>query len=185
MLLALCYGVLFVELELENIWVVLVIIGEDFLWVGVVAGLVGLLLVVVFIVGYYWILGLVVLTSLAIFGVLLWVIVVYLGTQLGLVFILVGVIGMIVVIGVFVDFNVVYFEYFKEDVRDGWIVWSLVDWVFFIVFVIIVKVNTVFFIGVGLLWVLIVGVVRGFVLYLGLVTLLDLVVIYFFMGSMV
>jgi preprotein translocase subunit SecD len=183
--LALRYGALPVELEPENTRVVSATIGEDSLRAGVVAGLVGLLLVAAFIVGYYRILGLVALTSLAISGALLWAIVAHLGTQSGLALTLAGVTGMIVAIGVSVDSNVVYFEHLKEDVRDGRTARSSVDRAFPIAFATIVKANTASLIGAGLLWALTVGAVRGFALYLGLATLLDLVATYFFMGPMV
>ncbi|SUZ82856.1 uncharacterized protein METZ01_LOCUS35710 [marine metagenome] len=183
--LALRYGALPVELEPENTRVVSATIGEDSLRAGVVAGLVGLLLVAAFIVGYYRILGLVALASLAISGALLWAIVAHLGTQSGLALTLAGVTGMIVAIGVSVDSNVVYFEHLKEDVRDGRTARSSVDRAFPIAFATIVKADTASLIGAGLLWALTVGAVRGFALYLGLATLLDLVATYFFMGPMV
>ena len=183
--LALRYGALPVELEPENTRVVSATIGEDSLRAGVVAGLVGLLLVAVFIVGYYRILGLVALASLAISGALLWAIVAHLGTQSGLALTLAGVTGLIVAIGVSVDSNVVYFEHLKEDVRDGRTARSSVDRGFPIAFSTIVKADLASLIGAGLLWALTVGAVRGFALYLGLATILDLVATYFFMGPMV
>jgi preprotein translocase subunit SecD len=183
--LALRYGALPVELEPENIRLVSATIGEDSLRAGVVSGLIGLLLVAVFIVGYYRILGLVALVSLAVSGALLWSIIAHLGTQSGLALTLAGVTGMVVAIGVSVDSNVVYFEHLKEDVRDGRTARSSVDRAFPIAFSTIVKADTASLISAGLLWYLTVGAVRGFALYLGLATILDLVATYFFMGPMI
>ena len=183
--LALRYGALPVELEPENTRVVSATIGEDSLRAGVVAGLVGLLVVAVFIVGYYRILGLVALASLGLSGALLWAIIAHLGTQSGLALTLAGVTGLIVAIGVSVDSNVVYFEHLKEDVRDGRTARSSVDKAFPIAFSTIVKADVASLIGAGLLWALTVGAVRGFALYLGLATILDLVATYFFMGPMI
>jgi len=89
------------------------------------------------------------------------------------------------VIGVSVDSNVVYFEHLKEDIRDGRTARSSVDKAFPVAFSTIVKADMASLIGAGLLWWLTVGAVRGFALYLGLATLLDLVATYFFMGPMV
>ncbi|MDG2426943.1 MAG: protein translocase subunit SecD [Acidimicrobiales bacterium] len=183
--LALRYGALPVELAPENTRVVSATIGEDSLRAGVVAGLVGLLLVAIFIIAYYRILGLVALASLGISGALLWAIIAHLGTQSGLALTLAGVTGMIVAVGVSVDSNVVYFEHLKEDVRDGRTARSSVERAFPIAFSTIVKADLASLIGAGLLWALTVGAVRGFALYLGLATILDLVATYFFMGPLV
>ena len=183
--LSLRYGALPVELEPENTRVVSATIGEDSLRAGVVAGLIGMLLVALFIVAYYRILGLVALASLGISGALLWAIIAHLGTQSGLALTLAGITGMIVAVGVSVDSNVVYFEHLKEDVRDGRTARSSVDRAFPIAFSTIVKADLASLIGAGLLWALTVGAVRGFALYLGLATILDLVATYFFMGPMV
>ena len=183
--LGLRYGALPIELEAENTQVVSATIGEDSLHAGIVAGLIGLMIVGLFIVGYYRLLGLVALASLAISGSLLWAIIAHLGTQSGLALTLAGVTGIIVAIGVSVDSNVVYFEHLKEDIRDGRTARSSVDKAFPVAFSTIVKADMASLIGAGLLWWLTVGAVRGFALYLGLATLLDLVATYFFMGPMV
>lgn len=183
--LGLRYGALPIELEAENTQVVSATIGEDSLHAGIVAGLIGLAIVGLFIVGYYRLLGLVALASLAISGSLLWAIIAHMGTQSGLALTLAGVTGIIVAIGVSVDSNVVYFEHLKEDIRDGRTARSSVDKAFPVAFSTIVKADMASLIGAGLLWWLTVGAVRGFALYLGLATLLDLVATYFFMGPMV
>ena len=180
--LALRYGALPVELVAENTQLVSATIGEDSLEAGLTAGIIGLAIVALFILFYYRLLGLIALTSLAISGSLLWAIISHLGTQSGLALTLAGITGIIVAIGVSVDSNVVYFEHLKEDIRDGRTARSAVDRAFKPAFSTIVKANTASLIGAGLLWWLTVGAVRGFALYLGLATILDLVATYFFMG---
>ena len=90
--------------------------------------------------------------------------------------------GLIVAIGVSVDSNVVYFEHLKEDVRSGRTVRSAVDRAFPIAFSTIVKADVASLIAAAVLYFLTVGQVRGFALYLGVATILDLVATYFFMG---
>ncbi|MEC7810817.1 MAG: protein translocase subunit SecD [Actinomycetota bacterium] len=183
--LALRYGSLPVELEAENTQLVSATIGEDSLDAGVKAGIIGLVLVALFMLSYYRLLGLVALSSLLISGALLWAIIAHLGTQEGLALTLAGITGIIVSIGVSVDSNIVYFEHLKEDVLDGRTARSSVDRAFPVAFSTIVKADVASLIGAVLLWWLTVGAVKGFAFYLGLATLLDLVATYFFMGPIV
>ena len=183
--LALRYGALPVELEPENTQVVSATIGEDSLDAGVRAGIIGLALVAAFMLAYYRLLGVVALASLAVSGTLLWGIIAYLGTSQGLALTLAGVTGIIVAIGGSVDSNIVYFEHLKEDILDGRTARSAVDRAFKAAWSTIVKANTASLIGAGLLYWMTVGAVKGFALYLGLATVLDLVATYFFMGPLV
>ena len=183
--LSLRYGALPVELEPENTQVVSATIGEDSLDAGVRAGIIGLALVAAFMLAYYRLLGLVALASLAVSGTLLWGIIAYLGTSQGLALTLAGVTGSIVAVGVSVDSNIVYFEHLKEDVRDGRTARSAVDRAFKAAFSTIVKANTASLIGAGLLYWMTVGAVKGFALYLGLATILDLYATYVFMRPVI
>ena len=94
-------------------------IGGDSLRAGVIAGIVGLALVFLFMVGMYRLLGLIAMLSLGVSATLLWVIVAWLGETQDLALTLAGVTGLIVSIGVSLDSNVVYFEHLKEDVATG------------------------------------------------------------------
>ena len=183
--LSLRYGALPVELEAENTQVVSATIGEDSLHAGIRAGIIGLALVAAFMLEYYRLLGLVALASLAVSGTLLWGIIAYLGTSQGLALTLAGVTGIIVAIGVSVDSNIVYFEHLKEDILDGRTARSAVDRAFKAAWSTIVKANTASLIGAGLLYWMTVGAVKGFALYLGLATVLDLVATYFFIGPLI
>ena len=168
-----------------NTQVVSATIGEDSLHAGIRAGIIGLALVAAFMLVYYRLLGLVALASLAVSGTLLWGIIAYLGTSQGLALTLAGVTGIIVAIGVSVDSNIVYFEHLKEDVLDGRTARSAVDRAFKASWSTIVKANTASLIGAGLLYWMTVGAVKGFALYLGLATILDLYATYVFMRPVV
>ncbi len=180
--LKLRFGALPIELEPENQQIVSATIGKDALSAGIVAGLIGLALVAVFIISYYRVLGVVAMASLAISAALLWSIISFLGANQGLALTLAGITGIIVSIGVSVDSNIVYFEHLKEDVRNGRTVRTAVNKAFPVAFSTIVKADVASLIGAVLLYMLTVGAVRGFALYLGIATLLDLIATYFFMG---
>ena len=183
--LSLRFGALPIQLEPENQQIVSATIGQDALDAGVIAGLVGLVLVAIFIIGYYRALGVVAMLSLLISAALLWSIISFLGANQGLALTLAGITGIIVSIGVSVDSNIVYFEHLKEDVRNGRTVRTSVNKAFPVAFSTIVKADVASLIGAVLLYALTVGAVRGFALYLGIATILDLVATYFFMGPAV
>ena len=183
--LSLRFGALPIQLEPENQQIVSATIGQDALDAGVIAGLVGLALVAIFIIGYYRALGVVAMLSLLISAALLWSIISFLGASQGLALTLAGITGIIVSIGVSVDSNIVYFEHLKEDVRNGRTVRTSVNKAFPVAFSTIVKAEVASLIGAVLLYALTVGAVRGFALYLGIATVLDLVATYFFMGPAV
>ncbi|NIR35824.1 MAG: MMPL family transporter, partial [Actinobacteria bacterium] len=120
--------------------------------------------------------------SLGVSGALLWTMIAWLGESQGLALTLAGVTGLIVSIGVSVDSNVVYFEHLKEDVRGGRTVRSAVERAFPIAYSTIVKADVASLIAAVVLYFLTVGQVKGFALFLGLATVLDLIATYFFMG---
>ncbi len=183
--LALRFGALPIQLEPEDQQVVSATIGQEALDAGVVAGIVGLVLVALFIIGYYRALGVVAITSLVISAALLWSIISYLGANQGLALTLAGITGIIVSIGVSVDSNIVYFEHLREDVRNGRTLRTSIQKAFPVAFSTIVKADVASLIAAVVLYALTVGAVRGFALYLGIATILDLIATYFFMGPAV
>jgi len=94
---------------------------------------------------------------------------------------LAGVTGLIVSIGVTVDSYVVYFERLKDEVRSGRTVRTSADRGFTRSFRTILAGGVVSFLGAAILFLVAVGSVRGFAFFLGLSTLLDILVAYFFM----
>ncbi|MEM9201858.1 MAG: protein translocase subunit SecD [Actinomycetota bacterium] len=183
--LVLNFGALPLELTPQESRIVSSTLGEDALDAGVVAGLVGVILVSIYLIAYYRWLGVIAILSLLISGALLWTVVAWLGESQGLALTLAGVTGLIVSIGVSVDSNVVYFEHLKEDVRNGRTVRSAVERAFPIAYSTIVKADVASLIAAVVLYWLTVGQVRGFALFLGLATVLDLIATYFFMGPAV
>lgn len=183
--LVLRFGSLPVELTPQESRTVSSTLGEDALDAGIAAGIIGLVLVSLYLVAYYRLLGLVAIASLAVSGALLWTMIAWLGDSQGLALTLAGVTGLIVSIGVSVDSNVVYFENLKEDVRAGRTVRSSVERAFPIAYSTIVKADVASLIAAAVLYFLTVGQVKGFALFLGLATVLDLVATYFFMGPVI
>ncbi len=182
---ALRFGALPVEFEQDDVRTVSATLGEGTLRAGVIAGIVGLILVGLYMLFYYRLLGIVAVASLAISGSILWSLISWLGESRGLALTLAGTTGIIVSIGVQVDSNIVYYERIKEEVRRGRAVRSAADASFKGAFATIVWADLASLIGAGVLYQLTSGTVRGFALYLGLATLIDLAVSYFFMRPLV
>lgn len=182
---ALRFGALPVEFEQDDVRTVSATLGEGTLRAGVIAGIVGLTLVGLYMLVYYRLLGIVAVASLAISGSVLWSLISWLGESRGLALTLAGTTGIIVSIGVQVDSNIVYYERIKEEVRRGRAVRSAADASFKGAFMTIVWADLASLIGAGVLYQLTSGTVRGFALYLGLATLIDLAVSYFFMRPLV
>jgi len=93
--------------------------------------------------------------------------------------------GIIVSVGITVDSYIVYFERMKDELRAGATVRSCVDRSFTRAFRTIVAADLVSLIGALVLYVLAIGSVRGFALFLMISTILDLFVAYFFMHPLV
>jgi preprotein translocase subunit SecD len=178
--LVLRYGSLPVELERQSVQTVSAALGTDSLRAGVIAGIVGLALVALYMLLYYRALGLVVIAGLAVWAALLYTIISYLGVSQGLALTLSGVTGIIVSIGVTVDSYVVYFERLKDEVKAGRTLRTSTDRAFKRAFRTVLAANFTAFLGAAVLWWLTVGSVRGFAFFLGLSTLLDVVVAWAF-----
>lgn len=178
--LVLRYGALPVELERQSVQTVSASLGDDSLRAGIIAGIVGLSLVALYMLLYYRALGLVVIVGLTVWGALLYTIISFLGVTQGLALTLSGVTGIIVSIGVTVDSYVVYFERLKDEVKAGRTLRTSTDRAFKRAFRTVLAANFTAFLGAAILWWLTVGSVRGFAFFLGLSTLLDVVVAWAF-----
>jgi preprotein translocase subunit SecD len=155
-------------------------LGKDSLNAALISGLVGVLLVVLFLFFYYRRLAVVVLGGLAISGMLQWSAISWLSQRNGLALSLSGITGIIVSVGVTVDSYVVFFEKLKDDVLGGKTLKNSASRSFDSAWRTIVAADTVSLIGAVVLWFLTVGSVRGFAFFLGLSTLCDIIVAYFF-----
>ena len=174
--LVLRYGALPVQLEPQAVQTLSATLGKDSLRAGVVAGLVGIGLVLLFMLFYYRMLAVIVVFGLGVSAAILWSII---GWQHA-VMTLAGATGIIVSIGVTVDSYVVFFERLKDEVRSGKTLRSSTTKGFASAWRTIVAADTVSLIAAGILYWRTVGSVRGFAYYLGLSTLIDLLVAYFF-----
>ncbi|HEX2192105.1 MAG TPA: protein translocase subunit SecD [Acidimicrobiales bacterium] len=183
--LVLRYGSLPVQLEPQTVQTVSASLGKDALRAGIGAGIVGLGMVALYMVLYYRALGLVVWLGLAVSGALMYSIVTFLGQTSGLALTLAGATGIIVSVGVTVDSYVVYFERLKDEIRSGKTLRSSVGRGFSRAYRTILAADAASFIGAIVLYMLSVGSVRGFAFFLGLSTLLDVVIAYFFTRPMV
>jgi len=160
-------------------------LGRDQLDAGLLAGAIGLVLVAVYMLAFYRVLGLVVIAGLTLSGMAIYTIITYLGSSIGLTLTLAGVVGLIVSVGITVDSYVVYFERLKDEVRTGRTVRSSVDRGFTRSFRTIVAADLVSLIAAAILYWQAIGSVRQFAFLLGLSTILDLVLSYFFMHPLV
>ena len=183
--LVLRFGSLPVELEPQAVRTVSATLGRDSLNAGIAAGIGGLVLVLLYILFYYRALGLVVMLGLTVWASLQWAVIAMLGESYGLALSLAGAVGIIVSVGITSDSYIVYFERLKDEIRSGKTVRSAVDRAFANAFRTIRTADISSLIGAGLLYWLTVGPVRGFALFLGLATILDLVVAYFFTRPLV
>lgn len=179
------YGALPVELETQAVQTISATLGEDSLRAGLLAGLVGVVAVCLYMVLYYRALGLVVVFGLGVWGALIWGIVCYLSANAGLALTLAGVTGLVVSVGVTVDSYVVYFERLKDDVHKGKSLRSSTGKSFNRAFRTILTADVSSFMGAAILYWLTIGPVRGFALFLGIATILDVVVAWFFTRPLV
>ncbi len=155
-------------------------LGKASLQAGLISGLVGLLVVMLYMIFYYRLLGLVVISGLALTGALLWTIIALLGQTAGITIDLAGVIGVVVSIGITVDSYIVYFERLKDETRAGRTVRTSVDRGFHSAFRTVLAADAVSLLGAVILYELSIGPVQGFALFLGISTILDVFVTYFF-----
>ena len=128
---------------------------------------------------------LVVLGGLALSGMAIYTMITYLGDSIGLTLTLAGVVGLIVSVGITVDSYVVYFERLKDEVRTGRTVRSSVDRGFARSFKTILAADLVSLIAAAILYWQAIGSVRQFAFLLGLSTILDLLLSYFYMHPLV
>ncbi|NUO90241.1 MAG: protein translocase subunit SecD, partial [Dermatophilaceae bacterium] len=155
-------------------------LGEEQLRIGLLAGFVGLLLVVVYSLIQYRALGFVTVASLVVASVITYLAVTVLGTTHGFRLTMAGVTGLIVAIGVTADSFIVYFERIRDEVRDGRPLVAAVETGWKRARRTIIAADAVNFIAAGVLYFLASSNVRGFAFTLGLTTLIDLAVVMLF-----
>jgi preprotein translocase subunit SecD len=184
--LAMNFGALPVRLQALTTVTVSPTLGHSALVAGLGAGLAGLALVLLYTIVYYRALGLVIVIGLAVTASLLWAIISALGhTAFAPSFDLAGVTGLIVSIGITVDSYIVYFERLKDEARAGRSVRSSVDRGFRSAWRTVLAADTVSLLAAVLLYIIAVGDVKGFAFFLGLSTLMDVVITWYFTRPLV
>jgi preprotein translocase subunit SecD len=173
-------GALPLTLATEAVQKVSASLGSDSLRAAVIAGIIGVGLVLLLMVLYYKRLALVVIAGLCVSGALIYSVTALMSRFYGGVLSLSGIAGIIVSIGVTIDSYVVFFERLKDELRSGRTLRNSAQRGFTGAWRTIVVADCASLIGAAVLWYLTVGSVRGFAFYLGLSTLTDLFVAYFF-----
>jgi len=174
------YGSLPVKLDRITVQTVSPTLGKASLQAGLISGLAGLGLVMLYMIFYYRLLGMVVVSGLLVTAALLWAIISFMGQQLSTTIDLAGIIGVIVSVGITVDSYIVYFERLKDETRSGRTVRTSVDKGFRSAFRTVLAADAVSLMGAIVLYEVSIGQVQGFALFLGISTLLDIFVTYFF-----
>jgi preprotein translocase subunit SecD len=173
-------GALPVNLKKEQVETVSPTLGRQSLHQGLVAGVVGLILLALYLLFYYRLLGLVAWLGMSIWAVLALALVSIAGRAFGYALTLAGVAGLVISLGVTADSYIVFFERLKDEVRHGRSPRAAVQPAFKRAYRTIVAADIVTALAAIILYVTAISSVRGFALTLGVATLLDLFVVYFF-----
>jgi preprotein translocase subunit SecD len=155
-------------------------LGADSLRAGLIAGAIGLGLVLLYMMVYYRLLGLAVWVGLALAAALNVGAVLLMGELIGFTLTLAGIAGLIVAVGISADTYIVFFERVKDEARDGRTVRAAVDRGWKRSFHTLVSANSVSLLAAVILYVLAIGPVRGFAFTLGLATFIDFFAAWFF-----
>ena len=181
----LSYGALPLTFTKQSIQTISPQLGSDQLHAGLLAGGIGLLLVVLYCLLYYRGLAVVAVSSLIIASVLVFEAIILLGKYENLALELSGVAGLIVAIGITADSFVVFFERLRDEVRDGRTLRTAVERGWKRARRTVLVSDTVSFLAAALLWYFSIGEVKGFAFTLGLTTVIDVVVVFLFTKPMI
>lgn len=174
------FGALPFSFETKSAQTISATLGTWQLQAGLIAGAIGLALVVVYSLFQYRALGLVTIASLMLLGAVAFLVVTLLSNQEGYRLSLAGVAGLIVSIGITADSFIVYFERIKDELRDGKTLAAAVEHGWSRAIRTILAADAVSFLVAIVLFVMAVGNVRGFAITLGITTLIDLLVVTLF-----
>ena len=172
------YGSLPLSFESSEAQTVSATLGLTSLHAGLIAGGIGLALVLLYSLMYYRVLGLLTALSLIASGAMVLAILVLLGRYINYTLDLAGIAGLIIGIGTTADSFVVFFERIKDEIREGRTFRSAVPRGWARARKTIVSGNAVTFLAAAVLYVLAIGQVKGFAFTLGLTTILDIVVVF-------
>ncbi len=178
------YGALPIGFEVQSQENVSATLGEDSLSAGLIAGLIGLIVVVVYMTFTYRGLASVVLGSLIVVALLVYLAVAFLSWRQGYRLSLAGVAGLIVAIGITADSFIVYFERVRDELREGKTLEVAVEAGWKRALRTILVSDAVSLVAAVVLYMLTSSSVRGFAFTLGLTTIIDLMVVALFTHPM-
>ncbi|MFE1956484.1 protein translocase subunit SecD [Streptomyces sp. NPDC059479] len=176
----LSYGALPLTFEEQSVTTVTAALGGEQLHAGLIAGAIGLALVIIYLVSYYRGLSLIAILSLAASAIMTYTIMALLGPGIGFALNLPAVCGAIVAIGITADSFIVYFERIRDEIREGRTLRPAVERAWPRARRTILVSDFVSFLAAAVLFLVTVGKVQGFAFTLGLTTVLDVVVVFFF-----
>jgi preprotein translocase subunit SecD len=168
------------DVEVRRVDTVSPTLGEDSLRASIVAGLIGIAVLLVFLILFYRRLTLLLAAGMIVWGMLIYSVSILISEQTNFALTLAGVTGIVVSIGMTVDSYVVYFERMKDEVLHGRTFKNSAARSFKSTWRTILAANLVSFIAAAVLFMMSVGSVRGFALYLGVTTVCDVIVLWFF-----
>ena len=174
------YGSLPIGFEVQSQENISATLGQDQLVGGLIAGLIGLVLVVIYSAFQYRGLAIVTVGSLLVAAILVYLLIAFLSWRQGYRLSLAGVAGLIVSIGITVDSFIIYFERVRDEIREGRNLEQAVENGWKRSIRTILASDAVSFTAAAVLFFLTVGNVRGFAFTLGLTTLVDLLVVLLF-----
>ena len=174
------YGALPLAFDRGEVQQVSPTLGADQLRGGLIAGVLGLLLVIIYSLLYYRGLGIVSVGSLLVATAIALLSFLLLGKAIGFTLTLAGIAGAIVAIGITADSFIVYFERIRDEVREGRSLKSAVETGWKRARRTVLVADAVSMIAALMLYFFAVGGVRGFAFTLGLTTVIDLIVVFFF-----
>ncbi len=152
---------------------------------GLIAGMIGMILVVIYLLFYYRGLGLVAIASLVIAATIAYASVLLLGKGVGFTLTLPGIAGLIVAIGITADSFIVFFERIRDEVREGKSLRLAVEAGWVRARATILAADAVSLLAALVLFTFAIGVVRGFAFALGLTTIIDIFVVFLFTKPLV
>ncbi|MFI5570010.1 protein translocase subunit SecD [Streptomyces sp. NPDC051740] len=176
----LSYGALPLTFREDSVTTVTAALGGEQLKAGLIAGAIGLALVVIYLLVYYRGLSFIAIASLLVSAALTYVIMSLLGPTINFALNLPAVCGAIVAIGITADSFIVFFERVRDEIREGRTLRPSVERAWPRARRTILVSDFVSFLAAAVLFIVTVGKVQGFAFTLGLTTVLDVVVVFFF-----
>lgn len=160
-------------------------LGSTQLLSGLIAGAIGLILVIIYSLFQYRALGTVTIASLVVAFAMTYLLVTLMSWRIDFRLSLAGVAGLIVAIGITADSFIVYFERIRDELRDGKALTSSVQAGWKRALRTITASDAVNFLAAAVLYILAIGNVRGFAFTLGLTTIVDIIVVILFTHPLV